>query len=94
MDIGEAGRHSDGGVLSHSAFGQALEENTLCIPTPTALPGGTCHIVTTSMFYQYISSSGSTQPPLPYVFVGDEAFPLHNMLRPYPGRNLPGMPLF
>ena len=29
---------------------------------------------------------------LPYVFVGDEAFPLRtNMLRPYPGKHLPGM---
>ena len=33
--------------------------------------------------------SGATGPSLPYVVVGDEAFPLRkNMLRPYPGRNL------
>ena len=34
--------------------------------------------------------TGTTRPNLPYVFVGDEAFPLKmNMLRPYPGKNLP-----
>ena len=34
---------------------------------------------------------GTTQPHLPYVIVGDEAFPLKNyLLRPYPGRNLSG----
>ena len=34
---------------------------------------------------------GSVSPKLPYVVVGDEVFPLRgNMLRPYPGRNLPG----
>lgn len=34
---------------------------------------------------------GTRSPNLPYVIVGDEAFPLRtNMLRPYPGRNLPG----
>ena len=39
MDIGEAGRHSDGGVLSNSLFGQALEEGSLSIPEPSPLPG-------------------------------------------------------
>ena len=32
---------------------------------------------------------GTTQPPLPFVFVGDEAFPLKTNLHcPYPGKNL------
>ena len=39
VDIGEAGRHSDGGVLSNSLFGQALEEGSLSIPEPSPLPG-------------------------------------------------------
>ena len=29
MDIGDAGRHSDGGVLTNSTFGQALEAKEL-----------------------------------------------------------------
>ena len=34
---------------------------------------------------------GTTEPELPYVIIGDEAFPLQNyLLRPYPGRLLPG----
>ena len=34
---------------------------------------------------------GTTEPSLPYVIVGDEAFPLKNyMMRPYPGRQLDG----
>ena len=70
MDVGDAGRHSDGGVFSNSAFGKALDTDTLCIPSPRSLPN-------------------MTQSPLPFVFVGDEAFPLKtNMLRPYPGKNL------
>ena len=37
---------------------------------------------------------GTDRPELPYVMVGDEAFPLRNyLLRPYPGRNLPGIVL-
>ena len=32
-----------------------------------------------------------TSLPVPYAIVGDEAFPLRmNLLRPYPGRNIPG----
>ena len=35
---------------------------------------------------------GTTELKLPYVIVGDEAFPLRNyLLQPYPGRNLPGI---
>ena len=72
MDIGEAGHQSDGGILSNSSFGQALDNDLLFIPKPLALPN-------------------TTEPPLPYVIVRDEAFPLKvNMLRPYPGRYLPG----
>ena len=41
VDIGDNGRHSDGGVLTNSEFGQALENGTLSIPSGRPLPGTT-----------------------------------------------------
>ena len=41
MDIGNCGRHSDGGVFANSEFGQAIESGALSIPPPIALPGTT-----------------------------------------------------
>ena len=38
MDLGDVGRHSDGGVFSHSSFGKALEEGSLVLPEPAPLP--------------------------------------------------------
>ena len=71
VDIGDAGRHSNGGVQSNSAFGRAIEDNSLSFPPSGPLPG-----------------MPSSQ--VPYVIVGDEAFPLkQHIIRPYPGRNLP-----
>ena len=71
VDMGDAGRHSDGGVLSNSEFGKALDGNSLSLPQSRPLPG-------------------TLSPTVPYVIVGDEAFPLkQNIMRPYPGRNLP-----
>ena len=32
IDVGDAGRHSDGGVLSNSNFGRALQDNSLPLP--------------------------------------------------------------
>ena len=70
IDIGDAGRHSDGGIFSNSAFGRAMEAGELALPEPDIIPGMTS--------------------ALPYVFVGDAAFPLKQyMLRPYPGKFLP-----
>ena len=71
LDIGDTGRHSDGGVFSNSTFGKAVIEGTLPLPPDCSLPG-------------------TSQPDVPYVIVGDAAFPLKiNLMRPYPGRNLP-----
>ena len=75
VDMGDNGRHSDGGVLSHSNFGQAMESGSLSIPEPANLPG--------------------TTTTLPYIFLGDAAFPLKTyMLRPYPGRFLEDRQVF
>ena len=41
VDIGEAGCHSDGGVLSNSEFKKALENGSFLIPGPYPLPGST-----------------------------------------------------
>ena len=41
VDIGDVGRHSDGGVLAHSEFDKALEDNSLSFPEPRPLPGTT-----------------------------------------------------
>ena len=70
IDVGDAGRHSDGGVLSNSNFGRALQNNSLSLPPDRPLPG-------------------TSSPAVPYVFVGDAAFPLRlNLIRPFPGKHL------
>ena len=38
LDIGDAGIHSDGGVLANSAFGQTMEKGHLLLPNPAPLP--------------------------------------------------------
>ena len=41
LDIGDAGRHSDGGVFSHSGFGQAMEAGKLALPEADPILGMT-----------------------------------------------------
>ena len=41
VDVGDAGRHSDGGVFSNSSFRTALETGTLSTPDPQPLPSTT-----------------------------------------------------
>ena len=65
VDIGDAGRQSDGGVYSNSKLGFSIENKLLDFPPDEKLPN--CQVVA------------------PYVFIGDDAFPLrNNMLKPYP----------
>ena len=44
VDVGDAGRHSDGGILSNSAFGQAMENGQLLLPDVSNLSGITSPI--------------------------------------------------
>ena len=37
--LGDAGRHSDGGVFANSRFGQAVDNGDLNIPDDQPLPG-------------------------------------------------------
>ena len=53
MDIGEVGRHSDGGILSNSSFGQALQEDMLSIPATSPLPGDEAFPLHTNMMWPY-----------------------------------------
>ena len=47
LDIGDAGRLSDGGVFSHSGFGQAMEASELSLLEPDIIP----RMATTSPYY-------------------------------------------
>ena len=41
VDVGDAGRHRDGGIFSNSSFGKALDTGILAIPDPQPLPSTT-----------------------------------------------------
>ena len=45
MDIGNSGRHSDGGVFKNSAIGKKFDNQQLGIPPPNYLPGSTICIL-------------------------------------------------
>lgn len=77
-DVGCQGRISDGGVYRNTYLYQALENGDLGLPEPIALPK--------SADPAYIDHE---EEPMPYVFVGDDAFPLgKHCLKPFNRQNL------
>ena len=54
IDVGDAGRHSDGGVLSNSAFGQAMDSGDLSLPDVSN--------VTSPIPYFFVGDSAMLRP--------------------------------
>ena len=70
IDVGACGSNNDAGIFSNCDFGKLLISNKLNTPEPETLD----------------HCDWRPDVKLPYVFVGDEAFPLrYNLLRPFPG---------
>ena len=70
VNIGEAGRQSDGGVFANSNLGRSIVNDYFNLPQPKKL-------------------YSESEFLFPYVFVGDDAFPMrHNLLKPYSSSNL------
>lgn len=81
VDVGCQGRISDGGVYRNSSFFEALTQNQLKLPPPKPLPS--------SNDPQWDENGVEEPEPVPYVFVGDDAFPLsQHCMKPYPHRSL------
>lgn len=78
VDVGCQGRISDGGVYRNSFFYRATQENLIGLPADRPLP------VSNNPYY-----NGQETEAVPYVFVGDDAFPLgKHCLKPYSQHNL------
>ena len=39
VDVGDSGRHSDGGVFANSRIGKLFDKNEMDVPPPSTLPG-------------------------------------------------------
>ena len=75
IDLGDAGKHSDGGVFGNCLFHQILEDGDLDIPEDSPLPGlALCnYFITTSILTLSTclhTISGTTGPALPYICHG------------------------
>ena len=69
IDVGANGKTNDAGIWGRCGLKAALENNTVNLPAPKALP--------------------QREVPVPFVVVGDEAFPLKPyLMKPYPRNQL------
>ena len=76
-DVGCQGRISDGGVWANCEFAKKMSRGEISFPPPKTLPKPSA-----------ASWSHHDIPELPYVLVGDSAFPLQqNLMKPYPDKN-------
>jgi hypothetical protein len=73
IDVGAYGSNSDGGIFANCQFGKSWSQNCRGLSIPEDRP----------------LPGSESNLKLPQVIVADEAFSLkHNILRPFPGRNL------
>lgn len=78
-DVGCQGRIIDSGVMRNTVFWKKLVNNDLHLPPPEPLPS--------LLGENHLDSIGDI--PIPYFFVGDDAFPLETyVMKPFPQRGL------
>lgn len=84
IDVGSYGREGDSTVFQHSTFYKHLMNDTLQLPENKPLPG------TQNQNHSQSSTPEIHSPvPMPYVFVGDDAFGLStHVMRPFKGKTL------
>lgn len=74
VDVGDYGRNNDSSVFKESNFGKLFLRKKLGIPKSRQFK---------------VRNGGETQKKFPFVFIGDEAYPLSlNFMRPFPKRRL------
>ena len=79
VDVGCQGRITDGGVFRNSYLCKALDNGSLNLPDPKPL----------SFSHSPEWAHEQCTEPIPFVFVGDDAFPLSDhCMKPYPRTNL------
>lgn len=79
VDVGSMGRFSDSNIFWNCALGENIRDKTLHLPLPGPLLRDD----------ELTKPSDKKWENMPYVFVGDEAFPLlENLMRPYPKRTV------